>query len=64
MNRLLRLLMPTVALSALLIAGCENWDSPDWQKNTSDQSTAPDTAPDQGTAPAAPDPSGSTGSMQ
>lgn len=42
-----RLLIPTVAFVALLMAGCENWDLPDWQKNTSDQ----------GTAPVAPDPS-------
>ena len=47
-----RLLIPTVAFVALLMAGCENWDlPPDWQKNTSDQ----------GTAPAAPDPSPSEG---
>lgn len=54
-----RLLIPSVALVALL-AGCENWDLPDQQSNTSDQSTAP------GTAPAAPEPSPSesTGSMQ
>ncbi len=46
-----RLLIPTVAFVALLMAGCENWDVPDLQKNTSDQGTAP------GTAPAASDPS-------
>ncbi len=49
-----QLLIPTAALVALLMAGCG--DSPDWQKNTSDQGTAP-TAPDTS-------PSESKGSMQ
>lgn len=46
-----RLLIPTVAFVALLMAGCEDWDTRDWQPSSSDQRIAP----------AAPSPSPSEG---